>query len=342
MALDDYNRRLMTDKKRAATRWTPVLILALATLLLGGCFAPGTNRPPVAELSVSQREGYEPLEITLSANGSYDPDGDALRYEWDFGDGQTAAGHTVAHSFSQGTYTVTLRILDSQNAEGTATAIVTAREVPEGFVVCHYEWVDEGQEQVWDQLVSWTLYQTYRARLRSPFVDNYDYPAYVIDPLDDPTLADFATVLWNRSGGGYESFVERALAFVQGAIEYRIDDPGMEWPLYPIETLVDKVGDCEDTAIVFVSLLRARGYPSRLAHVDTDGDRSPDHVLALVPVTESYASQLVCGGGTSTGLLMIDDQLYAVAETAVRTGQIPLGCDPWGLSVEDVIQSWSL
>jgi hypothetical protein len=95
-------------------------------------------------------------------------------------------------------------------------------------------------------------------------------------------------------------------------------------------------GDCEDSAILFVSLLRARGVSSSLAFVDTNSDRLPDHVLALVPVSEPWAARLTC----SASPLILDGVRYAVAETASDGLPISLGCDPWGLAPDDVFQVW--
>ena len=332
----------MTCNKRNLHRRAGLFVLILGVALSGGCLSLRSNRPPAAALDAAPREGYEPLNVRLSAAASYDPDGDVLTFEWLFGDGETGAGRTVSHTFAEGVYTVRLRVLDTRDAVTEETASIVAHPVPDGFIVVRYEWTYDGAPQVWEALLPWSLYQRYRSRTRTPLVDNYDYWDYVIDPLDDPTLEDYADELWNRAGRGYERFAECALAFVQGAINYRPDPPGLEWPLYPIETMVDRAGDCEDTAILYVSLLRARGYVSLLAHVDTDDDDSPDHVLVLVPVSEAYAHELTCATGASVGLLTIGGQLYAVAETAVASGPIPLGCDPWGLSEDDVIQSWSL
>ena len=55
-----------------------------------------------------------------------------------------------------------------------------------------------------------------------------------------------------------------ALSFVQ-ATSYVSDlaSKGVdEYARYPAETLVDGVGDCEDTAALFCSIARAMGYPS--------------------------------------------------------------------------------
>jgi PKD repeat protein len=286
-------------------------------------------------------EGYALLEVSFDASGTVDPDGDAVSFSWSFGDGETATGRTTSHSFDAGTYEVTLRAADARGGVGTASVTIISREVPDGFVVRRYAWIHEGAAQVWDALLPYSLYQTYRGRIRAPYAERYDYPAYVLDPLDDPTLGDLATVLWNRAGGKPDGFVRLVLSFVQDAIDYVVDPPGAEWPLYPLETLYDAAGDCEDTAILFVSLLRAMGLPSRLATVDTDDDGLPDHVLGFVPISVEDASGLTCSGGHSLTVLEIEGALYALAETACSSGTLGLGCDPWPLRAEDVLQSWT-
>ena len=63
---------------------------------------------------------------------------------------------------------------------------------------------------------------------------------------------------------GFSDFEKVALVttFVQG-LPYTPDSvstPYDEYPRYPIETLVDKGGDCEDTSILTASLLNMMGY----------------------------------------------------------------------------------
>ena len=81
---------------------------------------PG-NDPPVAVASASPTSGPAPLNVTLNAAGSSDPDpGDTLTYFWNFGDGTPEAsttGLTINHTYTTpGIYTATLRARDDNFA----------------------------------------------------------------------------------------------------------------------------------------------------------------------------------------------------------------------------------
>jgi len=72
------------------------------------------KQPPKAIFSFSPQNPTNRTAISFDAGSSYDSDGDHLQYDWTFGDGKTASGLKVIHSYSQsGTYTVTLTVIDS-------------------------------------------------------------------------------------------------------------------------------------------------------------------------------------------------------------------------------------
>ncbi|HEV8359593.1 MAG TPA: PKD domain-containing protein, partial [Candidatus Thermoplasmatota archaeon] len=84
------------------------------------------NRPPVAGLNAATHL----LEATLDAGASRDPDGDAMNFTWDFGDGSRASGKRVTHPYrTGGTYTVKLTAKDGL-ASDTASLDVTVNRPP--------------------------------------------------------------------------------------------------------------------------------------------------------------------------------------------------------------------
>ncbi len=318
-------------------RGVPVFSLVTTTVVLVvlvGC-TPAVNHPPVAVADVRPTEGYAPFLAHLDAGRSHDADGDPLSYAWTFDDGGSLEGEAGEHTFAAGAHGITLTVADDRGGVGTASVAVSVAEVPEGYVMKRFDWLYAGETQFWDFIAPWSLYRTYRDRLRNSAAEAYAYGDYVEDPLDDPTIEDYAALLWERAGHDEDAFVECTLSFCQGAIRYEADPIGQEWPLYPLETLVDGTGDCEDTTILFVSLLRGRGVPASIGFVDTNDDELPDHVLALVPVTPARERALACPGVVAVGGVR-----YAVAETATDD-ILPLGCAPWDLESSDVYEIWS-
>ncbi len=74
------------------------------------------NHLPIANASADVVKGIEPLTVGFSSLGSSDPDGDALTYAWDFGDGTGSTNPNPSKVFTaQGTYTVQLTVSDGLN-----------------------------------------------------------------------------------------------------------------------------------------------------------------------------------------------------------------------------------
>jgi len=71
------------------------------------------NNPPVA-VAGGPYQGATGQPIQFNGSGSSDPDGNALSYAWDFGDGGTATGVTASHTYAgAGNYIATLTVTDN-------------------------------------------------------------------------------------------------------------------------------------------------------------------------------------------------------------------------------------
>ncbi|AUH44093.1 PQQ-dependent sugar dehydrogenase [Streptomyces sp. CMB-StM0423] len=75
------------------------------------------NHAPKPALTASPVKGLAPLTVGFSAEGTTDPDGDRVRYAWDFdGDGRTdSTDVSPSHTYAEdGTYKAALQITDSK------------------------------------------------------------------------------------------------------------------------------------------------------------------------------------------------------------------------------------
>ena len=96
-----------------------------------GC---GGNQPPVADADGPYSGTAGVTVITFDGSGSFDPDGNIVSYDWDFGDGNTGTGVSPTNTYAAaGDYTVTLVVTDDAGDTGTDTstaAIVAAPQDP--------------------------------------------------------------------------------------------------------------------------------------------------------------------------------------------------------------------
>ena len=85
------------------------------------------NAPPVADAGPNAA-GDAGVALSFNGSGSYDPDGSVTAWQWDFGDGQTASGAAVSHTFAAaGTYTVQLTVTDDCGASASDTLVATVQ-----------------------------------------------------------------------------------------------------------------------------------------------------------------------------------------------------------------------
>ena len=73
---------------------------------------------------------FEGGAVAMAAGASFDPNGSVVNYQWLFGDGSSASGQTVSHTYTQdGTYTVTLVVTDNDGLTDTITTTATVDNV---------------------------------------------------------------------------------------------------------------------------------------------------------------------------------------------------------------------
>ncbi len=92
---------------------------------------PPTFDPPVASFEMSINSAQIDETVIFNASGSFDPDGEIIAYRWTFGDGSTAGGVVVDHTYTTpGEYTVTLEVVDIQGLTTTIakTIVITGKE----------------------------------------------------------------------------------------------------------------------------------------------------------------------------------------------------------------------
>jgi len=110
----------------SAVTTTPVVVATPPT-------APQpANRPPTATISDWQPRTTAVVGGTRVGFGAKasDPDGDRLRFEWDFDDGTTDEGEALFHVFqSPGTFTVTLTVSDGRGGSASDEVVVRARRI---------------------------------------------------------------------------------------------------------------------------------------------------------------------------------------------------------------------
>jgi hypothetical protein len=134
---------------------------------------------------------------------------------------------------------------------------------------------------------------------RSP---NYYDEAKAFVTVDDPAVVEVAGELASVASARGFSHIERAnfvLSFVQ-SIDYSYDNVSAgqnEYWRYPLETLYDQTGDCEDTSILYAAIMEAMG---------------DDSILLLLP--GHMATGLSCPGANG-GYYTFEAKDYYYCET---------------------------
>ncbi|WP_020524937.1 carbohydrate-binding protein [Catelliglobosispora koreensis] len=89
-------------------------------------YNPAGNQAPIARAAANRTSGLAPLAVTFSSSGSSDPEGGALTYAWNFGDGSTSTAANPSHTFTtNGVRTVSLTVTDPGGRTAAASVVIT-------------------------------------------------------------------------------------------------------------------------------------------------------------------------------------------------------------------------
>lgn len=113
-------------------------------------------------------------------------------------------------------------------------------------------------------------YRKYASEERFRTIEEYRVYAQTDMPEINQLVLEFQKIFASVNWSTYnKAFC--VLKFVQNAITYQYDQDSkkqIEWPRYPIETLAESVGDCEDVAILSAALLVRLGFEVVLLHYE--------------------------------------------------------------------------
>jgi cytochrome c len=92
------------------------------------------NRSPIPAVSASPTAGLAPLTVEFSSEGTTDPDGDRLRYEWYLDDDDRVDSRSANPTFTyreNGSYDATLKVTDRKGRSASASVrVVVGNAVP--------------------------------------------------------------------------------------------------------------------------------------------------------------------------------------------------------------------
>jgi len=142
-----------------------------------------------------------------------------------------------------------------------ALLVVSLQAQPQAHAM-HRTYVWEYAGRTWSLSYAFPS-SVYDAQRSSPRNLVYSaYGSYVSDPRDDEILRDFLGQVERLAAGlNIWDRLNLILALVQ-SLPYA--EESCEYPRYPLETLIDQRGDCEDAAILAVALVREMGFSAVL------------------------------------------------------------------------------
>lgn len=176
----------------------------------------GGNDAPVVRASVTPQSGDAPLVVSVRASQSFDPDGQALKFAWDFGDGNTSSQADAQHVFTApGTFTVKITVTEATAPFASSSDQFTVRvgsqqplarilEPAEGApyeigVPVRFSGTAEGVSGS-DVQLSWSIIQIHNQHTH--LVNEIDGPTGSFVPVEHSDNTAYQLCLFATSGEG--------------------------------------------------------------------------------------------------------------------------------------------
>lgn len=219
----------------------------------------GENEPPVADVG-GPYSGTSSDAIEFDGSVSSDPDGDALTYSWDFGDGSDpVSGEVVSHSFNPGTYTVVLTVSDGLLSDEDSIEIT----------------VDEGNSAPSELVLS--------GDTEGSVDEELTFSAVATDPDDEAMMYVFT---WDDESGNEES------AYVNSGESVDMKHTWDSYGMYTVSVYAEDVhGAMSDTATLEVGIdaVAISGEDVSGMLVDEDSDGSYDGFVSTATGVKTAA-----------------------------------------------------
>lgn len=188
----------------------------------------------------------------------------------------------------------------------SVTKTPTANPTSIEYIKRNYQWSYENVRYSYNVNIPEPLYEYFK---KQPHDRNYQ--KYAISEKDRKALGSIVSTFEEKTAGNSaHDSAYNIIAFVQSLPYFtdKISTGYDEYPRYPIETLVNNGGDCEDTSILTAALLKEMNY---------------DVVLLLYP--KHMAIGVTCNGCHGTSFTYNDKKYFYLETTSGgwKVGQVP-------------------
>lgn len=269
---------------------------------------------PIAYFHLDKANGVFNQEFTFDGSHSYDLDGTITSYSWSFGDGQTASGEVVTHSF----------VNDSSSYEEYKVTLTVSNDEEETASYVRYITVVNQMRKA-ENLLKGNLHQ---GMIHKEWLSACDYGTY--PDCENPDVYEVVNNTIMETNGGMNEFSAYINVPEDGWYEFRL--PGYDLQLWIGDWLVvDNINRRDNWGIWGLSMLKGMAYLEAGLHPITFLTKRDDYWHNLigwsgpgVKLRAKTLDELYGGGGTvtRTRFVLDEDVYYNPADHNMPTANI--------------------